>query len=333
MMLALKISFPKRKVSRIEKLLGTPQLPTIFSGNGPPISTTQGWKSRLGFQQSHPLKIGAQFEPRTGGIEPPTFCLQAWVPTNYAKFGRPAHPHKSVCYIATLARPPKSKLQNPKSKIQTGRLDFGFWSLDFGSWILDFGFWILDLGFWILDFGFRILDFGFWILDFGFWILDCRSIRSFCGSPKRGRLDFGFWILDFGSWILDFGFWILDFGSWILDFGFWILDFGFRILDFGFWILGTVWILHKIIATTRRLGSADIYFFFPMLRLRHIYTILADFAAQSFTTLNLYLFQILRCSAIHADVCVVCEMICIRKPTSLEKICGCLISIGGFDLT
>ena len=80
-------------------------------------------------------------------------------------------------------------------------------------------------------------------MDFGFWILDCRSIRSFCGSPKRGRLDFGFWILDLG-------FWILDFGSWILDFGFWISD-------FGFWILGTVWILHKIIATTRRLGSAD----------------------------------------------------------------------------
>ena len=113
------------------------------------------------------------------------------------------------------------------------------------------------------------MDLGFWILDLGFWILDSRSIRSFCGSPKRGRLDFGFWILDFwildfGFWILDFGFWILDFGFWILDLGFldfgsWILDFGFRILDldFGFWILRTVWILHKIIATTRRLGSAD----------------------------------------------------------------------------
>ena len=56
-----------------------------------------------------------------------------------------------------------------------------------------------------------------------------------------------FWILD--SWILDF-----DFGFWIL--GFWILildfDFGFWISDFGFWIL------QKIIATTRRLGSVDL---------------------------------------------------------------------------
>ena len=66
-----------------------------------------------------------------------------------------------------------------------------------------------DFGFWISHFGFQILDFGFWFLDFGFWILDCRSIRSFCDSPERGRLDFGFWILD------------------------------------------------RIIATTRRLGSAD----------------------------------------------------------------------------
>ena len=28
-------------------------------------------------------------------------------------------------------------------------------------------------------------------------------------------------------------------------------------LDFGFWSLGQVWILHKVIATTRRLGSAN----------------------------------------------------------------------------
>ena len=231
------------------------------SGNWPPISTTQGWKPRLGFQQHHPLEIGPQFEPGTGGIEPPTFCLQAWAPTNYAKFGWPAHPYKSVCYIAAPARPPKSKLQNPKSKRAVWILDFGvwildlgFWILDFGSWILDFGFWILDLGFWILDFGFWILDFGFWILDFGFWILDLGF----------WILDFGSWILDFGFWIvvvailfvaapnaavwiLDFGFWILDFAFWILDLGFWILDFGSWILDFGFWIFWTVWILHKII--------------------------------------------------------------------------------------
>ena len=79
---------------------------------------------------------------------------------------------------------------------------------------------------------------------------------------------FGFWILDFGSWILDFGSWILDF--WILDFGFWILDFGFWISDFGdldFVFTERFGILHKIIATTRRLGSADlhahmVYFFF-----------------------------------------------------------------------
>ena len=132
-------------------------------------------------------------------------------------------------------------------------LDFGFWILDLGFWILDFGSWILDFGFWILDFGFWILDFGFWISDFGFWILDCRSIRSLCGSPKRGRLDFGFWILDLGFWILDLGFWILDFGSWILDFGFWILDLGFWIWDLGFWILDFgFWILDFVF--TERFG-------------------------------------------------------------------------------
>ena len=80
-------------------------------------------------------------------------------------------------------RPP----QNPNSKIQTARI------FDFGSWILDFYF-----GFGILDwFSFRSFcgspKRG--RLDFGFGILDCRSIRSCCGSPKRGRLDFGFRIL------------------------------------------------------------------------------------------------------------------------------------------
>ena len=100
-------------------------------------------------------------------------------------------------HLLPQPRRPKSKLRNP--------------SLEFGFWNSDFGFWILDLGVWILDF-------GFWTLDLGFWILDCRSIHSFCGSPKRSPLDF------------------------------------------GFWILRTVWILHKIIATTRRLGPADIDF-------------------------------------------------------------------------
>ena len=135
----------------------------IFSGNWAPISTTRGWKPRLDFQQNPPVEIGAQFEPRTGGI--PIFCLQVWTPT--------------------------PQIQTRKSKIQTGRVDFGVW-------ISDFGFRILDLGFWILDF-------GFWISDFGSWILGCRSIRSFCGSPKRGRLDFRFWISDLGFWNLDFG--------------------------------------------------------------------------------------------------------------------------------
>ena len=205
-----------------------------FSGNWPPISTTQGWKPMLGFQKKHHLEIGAQFEPGTGGIEPPTFCLQAWVLTNYAKFEWPAHPYKSVCYIATPARPPKSKLQNPKSKRAVWILDFGFWILDLGFWILDFGSWILDFGFWILDFGSWILDFGFRILDFGFWIVVVSVLYVAAPNAAVWILDFGSWILDFGFWILDLGFWILDFGSWILDFGFWILDFGFRILDFGF---------------------------------------------------------------------------------------------------
>ena len=124
----------------------------------------------------------------------------------------------------------KPRAPNLAKQILVGPADF----LDFGFWILDLGFWILDLGFWILDLGFWILDFGFWILDLGFWILEFPSIRSFCGSPKRGRLDFGFRILDLGFWILDLGFWISDFGFW-----------------------EKVWILHKIIATTRRLGSAD----------------------------------------------------------------------------
>ena len=53
---------------------------------------------------------------------------------------------------------------------------------------------------------------------------------------------------------LDFGFLILEFGFLILDFGFWTQDFGFRILH-------TVWTLHKIVATTRRLGSADDYLY------------------------------------------------------------------------
>ena len=146
----------------------------IFSGNWAPVSTTRGWKPRLDFQQSPSVEIGAQFEPRTGGIEPPTFCLQAWAPTNYAKYGWPACPYKSICYIAIASCPspaaPNPNPKNPKSKIQTGRLDFGFWSLDFGVWILDLGFRNLDFGFWILDFGFLILDFGSWILDFGFRI-------------------------------------------------------------------------------------------------------------------------------------------------------------------
>ena len=235
-----------------------------FSGNWPPISTRQGWKPSIGFQQNRHLEIGAQFEPGTGGIEPPTFCLQAWAPTHYATFGWPAHPYKRVCYIATPARPPKSKIQNPNGPvwILDFGVPFGFWSLEFGFWILDFGSWILDLGFWILDFGFWIsvfgfwivvvsvlyvaapnaavwiLDFGFWILDFGFWILDLGFWILDFGFRILDFgfwiLDFGFWILDFGIWILDFGSWILDFGSWILDLGFWISDFGFRILDFGF---------------------------------------------------------------------------------------------------
>ena len=122
--------------------------------------------------------------------------------------------HTSLFATWLRLGPPKSKIKNPNGP-------FGFWVLDFLFWISDFGFWISDFGFLILelDFGFCILDFGFGISDFGFWILDCCSIRSFCGSPKRGRLDFGFWM-------------ILGFGFWVSDFGFRFLDFGFRILDF-----------------------------------------------------------------------------------------------------
>ena len=122
---------------------------------------------------------------------------------NYAKFGWPARPYKSICYIAIASCPsPPAPIQNPKSKTAV--------------WILDFGFWILDLGSWILDF-------GSWILDFGFWMVVVSIL--FVAAPNAAV-----WILDFGFWILDFGFWI--FGSWILDFGFWILNFAHR-LDFA----------------------------------------------------------------------------------------------------
>ena len=76
-----------------------------FCRNRAPISTTRGWKPRLDFQQKRPPEIEAQFEPRAEGIEPPNFCLQAWPPTNYAKFGRPARQYKSACYIAIASCP------------------------------------------------------------------------------------------------------------------------------------------------------------------------------------------------------------------------------------
>ena len=145
----------------------------IFSGNWAPISTTPGWKSELSFQHNPPLETGAQFGTRAGGTEPPTFCLQAWVPTNHAKFGRPARPYK---------------IQNPN-------LPFGFRILDFGCWILEFAFWISG------------------ILDFGVWSVEFPSMRSFLWQPQTRPfvfwiLDFGFWIPDFGFWILGLGFWV-----------------------------------------------------------------------------------------------------------------------------
>ena len=162
-----------------------------FPGNWAPISTTRGWKPRLGFQPS-PLWAAH------GGNRASDLLLTSLGPYQLRQI-RVARPpiYKSIRYIA-IASCPSPATPNPKSKIQTGRI----LSLGFGVWV----FWVLDLGFWILDFGF----------------LDCRSIRSFCGSPKRGCLDFGFWILDLGFWILDLGFWILDFGFWILGQG---LDF------------------------------------------------------------------------------------------------------------
>ena len=132
----------------------------IFSGNWAPVSTTRGWKSRLDFQQNPPVEIGAQFEPHTGKIEPPTFCLQ--------------------------------------TKIQTGRLDFGFWSLDFGVWILDFGFWILDFGFWIFDFGFWILDLGFWIVVVSVLFVAAPNAAVWILDFGFRILDLGFWILGQG---------------------------------------------------------------------------------------------------------------------------------------
>ena len=194
-------------------------------------------------------------------------------------------PKQELCYIA-IAPCPSPATPNPNPKVQNPNGPFGFWGLDLGFWTLDLGFWILDLGFWIVvvsvlvvaapnaavwisDFGAWILDFGSWILDFGSWILDFGSwildFGSWIFDLGSWILDFGSWILEFGFWILDLGFWILDFGSWILDFGSWILDFGSWILDFGSWILDFGFLerlgfcirYHKIIATTRRLGSAD----------------------------------------------------------------------------
>ena len=196
------------------------------------------------------LKIGAQFGTRAVESSLAPFgCRLRGLPTRPKNFAGMAV-HLRFLHGCRLGPP---KIQNPKSKRPVWILDFGSWVLDFG--FLDFGFWILVFGFWILEFGFRILHFGSWILEFGFWILDL----GFC------ILDFGFRILDFAFWILNFGFWIVvvsvvfvaarNAAVWILDLGFGILDFGSWILDFGF--LCTVCILQKIIATTRRLGSAD----------------------------------------------------------------------------
>ena len=212
-----------------------------FSGDWPPISHDTGLETEHRFPAKPPSGNWGPIWAGHGGNRASDLLLTSLGPYQLRRI-RVASP--SIQERLLHSHPsPATQIQTPKSKIQTGRLDFGVWILEFGFWILDFGFWILDLGFWILDFGFWILDLGFWILDlgfwildFGFWILDCRSVRSLCGSPKRGRLDFGFWILDLGFWILDLGFWIFDFGFRILDFGFWILDLGFWILDFGFWI-------------------------------------------------------------------------------------------------
>ena len=132
----------------------------IFSGNWAPISTTRGWKPRLDFQQNPPVEIGAQFEPRTGGI--PTFCYKLGpLPTTPNTGGQPAHTSAfaCICYIA-IASCPSPATPNPNPKIQNPNRPCGFWSLDFGFWISDFGFWILDFEIWISDFGFWILGFG-----------------------------------------------------------------------------------------------------------------------------------------------------------------------------
>ena len=158
-----------------------------FSGNRPPISTTQGWKLSR-FPAKSPSGNRGPIWAGHGGNRASDLLLTSLGPYQLRHIWV-ASP--SIQERLLHSRPsPATQIQTPKSKIQIQNPNgpFGFWILEFGFWSLEFGFWILDLGFWILGFGFWILDFGFWILDFRFWIL-----------------DFGFWILDFGFRILDFG--------------------------------------------------------------------------------------------------------------------------------
>ena len=162
----------RARVQRVEPLEQPVWHATIvhcFSGNWHPVSMTQGpIWNARGWNRAWHLSVASLVACQLKKL-----CRDGHTPS-FATWPSPGRPQN-----------PNPKNQNPRSKTQDPK----------------FGFRILDFEFWILDF-------GSWIFDFGLWILDCRSIRSFCGSPKHSRLDFGFRIsiLD-----LDFGFRILDF--------------------------------------------------------------------------------------------------------------------------
>ena len=112
------------------------------------------WKLGPGFHDTGlPLEIGARFEARARGTEPPTFRLQAWAATNYAKFGRPAHPYIFVHIHSLRPQPGKSETQTPNFVDLDGGLDgWGIWVWDCGSGDLGRGF-----GLWIGGFGWGTL--------------------------------------------------------------------------------------------------------------------------------------------------------------------------------
>ena len=110
----------------------SPEIGPQFPGHG------AGNRAR----KTPPPKIGAQFGPRVGGIEPATLRLQACVCLQLCQIRVASTAIHLRLLHAHRHRSRSDQIQNPKSKLQAGRLDFGFRILDLGVRILDLGFWI-----------------------------------------------------------------------------------------------------------------------------------------------------------------------------------------------